>query len=158
MQRLFHLSSRSKGLSFNALRQLYLTCIIPILDYGSVLWYNKYGTAKLTQMCDKIQKQALTTITGAYRSSPSKALEVEAAILPFKVRHFKQASFYSLRLLKFQVHHSLYSSLSSKLQDELDFPSDKTDLSIFALLDNKLSSQLHRVALILKQFSKTKNL
>ena len=86
MQRLFQLSSKSKGLRFNALRQLYQSCIIPVLDYGSVLWYDKYGTAKLTHMCDKLQNQALVSITGADRSSPSKALEVEAALLPTRVR------------------------------------------------------------------------
>lgn len=87
------------------MRQLYQSCIIPVLDYGSVLWYDKYSTAKLTHMCDKLQNQALVSITGTYRSSPSKTWEVEAALLPTRVRHFKQVAFYALRILKLQARH-----------------------------------------------------
>lgn len=154
MQRLLQISSKTKGLGFNALRQLYLTCIIPALDYGSVLWYNRYGTEKLSKMCDKLQKHALHIMTGAYRSSPIKALEVEAALLPTRVRHFKQSSFYALRILKLQVNHPIYQALSSKLQDELDFPSETVDLGMFEFLDEKPSGQLLRIALLLRPLTK----
>lgn len=66
-------------------------------------------------MCDKLQKHALHVITGAYRSSPIKALEVEAAVLPTRVRHLKQASFYALRILKLQTNHPIYQALSYQL-------------------------------------------
>ena len=158
LQRLIQLSSKSKGLGFNALRQLYQTCIIPVLDYGSVLWFNKYGTGKLSNMCDKLQKQAIPFITGAYRSSPSKALEVEAAIIPTKVRLLKTASFYALRILKFHTSHPIYATLSSNLQDELDFPSESPDLGIFAFLNQRPSGQLERIALLLKNLSNSSRL
>ena len=151
-------SSRSKGLGFNALRQLYLSCVIPVLDYGSVLWYSKYGTEKLSNMCDKIQKQAIPKITGAYRTSPSKALEVEAALLPTRVRHFKLASLYAMRILKFQTNHPLYLTLSSDLIDELALPTQKTDIGMLAFLEVKPSGQLQRIASILKPSSKLSNL
>ncbi|KAI0996451.1 hypothetical protein K3495_g11728 [Podosphaera aphanis] len=157
MHRLFQLSSKSKGLGFNALRQLYLSCVIPVLDYGSVLWYNKYGTEKLSNICDKIQKKAIPAITGAYRTSPSKALEVEAALLPTRVRHYKLASFYALRIFKFQTNHPLYVTLSSKLTDELALPTEKTDIGMLALLEDKPSGQLQRIASILKPSSKLLN-
>ncbi|KAI0998762.1 hypothetical protein K3495_g9435 [Podosphaera aphanis] len=158
MQRLFQLSSKSKGLGFNALRQLYLSCVIPVLDYGSILWYNKYGTEKLSNLCDKIQKQAIPKITGAYRSSPSKALEVEAALLPTRVRHYKLASFYAMRIFKFQTNHPLYVTLSSKLTDELALPTQRTDIGMLAFLEDKPSGQLERIASILKPSSKLLNL
>ncbi|KAI1001044.1 hypothetical protein K3495_g7159 [Podosphaera aphanis] len=158
LQRLIKLSSKSKGLGFNALRQLYLSCIIPVLDYGSVLWFNKYGTQKLSNMYDKLQKQAIPFITGAYRSSPSKALEVEAAILPTRVRQLKTAYFYALRILKFHTSHPIYVTLSSDLQDELDFPTETADLSIFAFLNPNPSGLLERIALLLKNFSTSSRL
>ncbi len=158
MQRLFQLSSKSKGLGFNALRQLYLSCVIPVLDYGSVLWYSKYGTEKLSNMYDRIQKQAIPRITGAYRSGPSKALEVEAALLPTRVRHYKLASFFAMRILKFQTHHPLYLTLSSKLTDELALPSENTDIGMLAFLEDKPSGQIQRIASILKPSSKLLNL
>ncbi|KAI1007448.1 hypothetical protein K3495_g785 [Podosphaera aphanis] len=151
IQRLIQLSSKSKGLAFHALRhQLYQACIIPVFDYGSVLWFNKYGTEKLSNMYDKLQKQAISFIIGAYRSSPSKALEVEAAIIPTKVRPLKTASFYALRILKFHTSHPIHVALSSDLQDELDFPTELADLGIFAFLNHRPSGQLERIALLLK--------
>ncbi|KAI0993424.1 hypothetical protein K3495_g14760 [Podosphaera aphanis] len=104
-------------------------------------------------MYDKLQKQAIPFITGAYRSSPSKALEVEAAILPTKVRHLKTAYFYALRILKFHTSDPIYVTLSSHFQDELDFPTETADLGIFAFLNPKPSGQSERIALLLKKIS-----
>lgn len=91
---------------------------------------------------------------GVYRSSPIKALEVEAALLRTWVRHLKHSSFYALRILKLQTNHPIYQTLSCKLQDELEFPSDAVDLGMFAFLDEKPSGQLQRIALLLKPLSK----
>ncbi|KAI1003104.1 hypothetical protein K3495_g5101 [Podosphaera aphanis] len=158
LQRFIQLSSKSKGLGFNALRQLYLSCIIFVLDYGSVLWFNKYGTGKLSSMYDKLQKQAILFITGAYRCSLSKALEVEAALLPTRVRHLKAATFYALRFIKFHTSHPIYVTLSSDLPDEFDFPTESVDVGIFAFINQRPSGQLERVAVLLKKLSKLSRL
>ncbi|KAI0994047.1 hypothetical protein K3495_g14136 [Podosphaera aphanis] len=81
-------------------------------------------------MYDKLQKQAIPFITGAHRCIPSKVLEVEAALLPTRVRHLKAASFYALRIIKFHTNRPIYVTLSSDLQDELDFPTESVDLGL----------------------------
>ncbi|KAI1004363.1 hypothetical protein K3495_g3842 [Podosphaera aphanis] len=109
-------------------------------------------------MYDQLQKQAIPFITGAYRGSPSKALEVEAAIIPTKARLFKSASFYALRILKFHSNHPIHATLSSDLTDELDFPSEIADFGMFVLTNQKPSGQLERVAVLLKKLAKSSKL
>ena len=74
LSRVKQLASSTKGLPFHALRQLYLSCVTSVLDYGAILWYGKYGTGALSSRCQRLQNQALIMITGAYQSSPIKAL------------------------------------------------------------------------------------
>lgn len=100
LQSLIQICSITRGLSFHALRQLYLSCVILILDYGSVLWYKKKWCRNVFHMRDKLQNQALSIITSPSINSASKALEVEGVLLPTRVRHLKHASYHSFCVLK----------------------------------------------------------
>ena len=137
LHRLLRISSKTRCLSFNAQRQLYFSCVIPALDYESVLWFNKCAAETLFDICDELEKKALSIITDAYRNSPSKELEVKAALLSTKMKYFKNTSLYSLRLFKPQTSHPVYSALSADLQSEIDIKNAEPYISILAAIDNK---------------------
>src|SRR6266542_4639666 len=77
--RIFHqikrLSNTERGLSFQAIRQLYIACITSITDYGVPIWWNNQKT--LLKKFQRLQNTALRTILGAFKTSSIKALEIE---------------------------------------------------------------------------------
>ncbi|KAF5194028.1 reverse transcriptase, partial [Thalictrum thalictroides] len=151
LHRLRSLASATRGPRLNELRQLYLTCVTSILDYGSILWAGKYGTKGHINKYQKLQNSALRIITGAYFGSPSKALEVEASIYPCSVRLLKLSYSYALRILKLQPTHPIQNALFSPLQDELS----KTSMVDFGLLECLFenSTQITKLGMLLKKLS-----
>ena len=74
------LSNTIQGLSHLNLRTLYRTCILPIMTYASAIWWRKKEIhAKALR---RVQNRALRIICAAFRTTPTQALEVEAAIPP----------------------------------------------------------------------------
>ena len=82
--RIFHqierLSNTERGLSFQAMRQLYIACTCSVADYGVPIWWA--GQKGLLDKYQKLQNQALRKILGTFRSSPIRAMEVEASLPP----------------------------------------------------------------------------
>lgn len=137
IQNIKRLTSPSRGLRLNQIRQLYLSCVTTVLDYGSILWYQKYGTEKHSNKYQRIQNIAARMITGAYYGSPAKALEVEAAILPCRVRHLKLAYSYALRILRLQTIHPIQECLfTSQRNESSSILTSKFNL-LAHLIDNK---------------------
>jgi hypothetical protein len=58
---------------------------MPIADYGVQLWWGKRKDTLLKEY-KTIQNAALRHILGAYQGSPTKAVEIEASILPIELR------------------------------------------------------------------------
>ena len=109
------LSTTQKGLSFRALRQLYIACITTIADFGVQLWWKGPGQRqqKLVQKFQKLQNLATKQMLRAFRGSPFKALEIEAAIPPPEVRFEKACNSYSLRILLFQKDYPVKQAIYS---------------------------------------------
>lgn len=126
------------------------------MDFGSVLWQGKRGSGGLDNKYQKLQNQALVFIIGAFPNSPFKALEVEAAILPLKVRQFKHTFYYALRLLRLQQMHPVQQQLIDPLQDELN-GNTGLDLEIFSPLDMH-QTQISRFRALLQPFSRLQRL
>jgi len=82
--RVFHqierLSNTERGLSFQAMRQLYIACICSVADYGVPIWWA--GQQNLLDRYQKLQNQALLKILGAFKHSPIRAMEIEASLPP----------------------------------------------------------------------------
>src|SRR6266498_3374400 len=80
--RIFHqikrLSNTERGLSFQAIRQLYIACITLIADYGVPIWWN--NQKRLLEKFQRLQNAALRTILGAFKTSPTKTMDIEAAV------------------------------------------------------------------------------
>ena len=117
MQRL---ASTQKGLSFRAMRQLYIACVTTVADYGVPVWYRGNKQGKLLELYQRLQNQALPKILGAFNKSPIRAMELEAAIPPPEIRFQKTCLSYSLRTLQFRHNHPIRLAYDKATRDELD--------------------------------------
>ena len=143
MQRL---ATTQKGLSFMAMRQLYIACITTIADYGVPVWYSGLRQGKLLQLYQRLQNAALPKILGAFKGSPIKAMELEAAIPPPEVRFQKACLGYSLRTIYFQHNHPIRLAYDKATRDEL--AESGSDLGAISLI--KPTTQLYSLLYRLK--------
>ena len=97
------LANTEKGLSFQAMRKLYIACVVSIADYGVPVWWKKQ--VSLLDKFNKLQNAALRKMLGAFKTSPIAAMEVEAGILPTAVRFEKLCKNYALKILQMQDSH-----------------------------------------------------
>src|SRR5258708_18329449 len=81
---LWMLGNSTNGMDQHCLRQIYLGAILPITTYGSVAFWNGKSTPiKTTLECT--QNKALHLITGAFKTTPTTALKIEASIPPIDI-------------------------------------------------------------------------
>ena len=97
------LSNTERSLSFQAMRQLYVACIVSVADYGVPIWWDNQKI--LLDKYQKLQNLALRKILGAFKTSPIMAMELEAAIPPPKIRFNKICMNYSLRIIQLFKNH-----------------------------------------------------
>jgi hypothetical protein len=77
------LANTVRGLSHTLLRRLYLSGVAPRMLYACPTWWNnKKCQAK---PIEKVQRRALINICAAFRTSPTKALEIEASVPPGEI-------------------------------------------------------------------------
>ena len=74
------LANTVKGLSQVHLRHLYKACVIPVMTYACAAWWN--GKKTHSNTLERIQHRALRLIVAAFRTTPTKALEIEASVPP----------------------------------------------------------------------------
>src|SRR5436190_14866241 len=67
------LSNTERGLSFQAMRQLYIACISSVADYGVPVWWN--NQKNMLEKFQKLQNIALRKMLGAFKTSPINAME-----------------------------------------------------------------------------------
>jgi hypothetical protein len=88
-QKVFHsirrLENTQRGLSTQATRQLYTACVSLIADYEVQLWWGKRKGSLLKEY-QLLQNLALQQILAAFKGSPINAMDIEAAVLPAKLR------------------------------------------------------------------------
>ncbi len=103
--------------------------VTAISDYGAELWWNRKGQGQQAtlQRFQRLQNQALLTMLGAFRGSPHRALEIEAAIPPPAVRFEKQCDLYCIRALRFLKSHPIKLSTTGAVKDELGGASSSED-------------------------------
>src|SRR5436853_7546526 len=105
------LSNTEMGLSFQAIRQLYVACIVSVADYGVPIWWDNQKI--LLDKYQKLQNLALRKILGAFKTSPIMAMELEAAIPPLKIRFNKIYMNYSLRIMQLFKNHPIRTRVST---------------------------------------------
>src|SRR6266700_526768 len=116
------LGNTQRGLSLQALRQLYIACITTIADYGIQCWWKSKSRDHLLARYQSLQNEALKLVLGAFKRSPSQAIEIKASIPPPRIRFEKLCNNYALRILKFKENHVIkkaYIEENNKDRDEL---------------------------------------
>jgi hypothetical protein len=71
-------------------------------------WDRKNSLLKEYQ---SLQNAALRQILGAFKGSPTKAIEIEAAILPVSLRAEKLCYQYAIRVLSFAKHYPIRKAI-----------------------------------------------
>ena len=88
-------SIRACGMLGNSLRGIspkqrslaYQSCIVPILQYGSALWYAPGGTGviKHVKRMERVHSFAMSWITGTFRTTPLGTRSLIAGIPPLRI-------------------------------------------------------------------------
>ena len=95
------LGNTVRGLSQANMQTLYRTCVIPILAYASPIWFRPDRRQKsYVQKLQVCQNHALRLICGAFKTTPSQALEVLSYVPPIHVTLQKFSERYALRLAR----------------------------------------------------------
>ena len=93
-----------------ATRLLYIACVASIADYSTQAWWGK-GKKGPLKYFQTLQNAALRQILGAFKGSPIRAMEIEAAILPPQLRAEKLCKQYALRIQSFSSSHPIRRAL-----------------------------------------------
>ncbi|XDV25401.1 hypothetical protein PO909_029322 [Leuciscus waleckii] len=90
------LSGYNWGASGSSLKRIYIALIRSVFDYGSTV----YKTAAKTTLAelDRVQAKALRLCSGAFRTSPIPALQVEVGEMPLNLRRLKLSLAYWVNL------------------------------------------------------------
>jgi hypothetical protein len=146
------LGNTQKGLNSRALRLLYIACVTSISDFGVQLWWKGEKTPEsLTRPLQRLQNLAAARITGAFKGSPHRALELEAGLLPPRIRFEKAYNLYSLRTLLFQNNHPITQAITTPVRDELG--GEDSDTALRGLLQASPKLQLRNLALRVNNFT-----
>jgi len=116
------LSNTERGLSFQAMRQLYIACISSIADYGVPVWWN--NQKHLLEKFQKLQNQILRKILDIFKTSLISVMKIEVSLPSFKVRFNKICKNYALRTLKMHENHPIRLRVSS------DFPPHSNEIEL----------------------------
>ena len=100
-KRMFILRSYRTILPRRALIQLYKTMILPLLEYGDILYNNT--TQQISQTLENIQRQAALICTGAYRHTKHNTLLSDLSWEPLANRR----RFHQL-ILFYKIYHRIY--------------------------------------------------
>ena len=97
LQMIGRLKTSEWGLGSQHLRQLYTSCVTPILDYGAEAWGR--GQKGYIDKLQRLQNTACRRILGAFRTSPIIPMELEASRPPPGVRLQHTCRKYALRTM-----------------------------------------------------------
>jgi hypothetical protein len=111
---IYRLSNISKGLSFQAIRQLYISCVEAIRAYRVSYWWN-HNYARINGF-EKLQNSALKTILRQFRTALITPMEIKAAISPIRIQFDRITKFYGVRVLKLQSSHPVRALISPPKQ------------------------------------------
>jgi len=114
MRALHILGNSVRGLDFANWRKVFNAIIIPILTYGSPVWFtDRAGQSKLIQMMQVAQNDAVRRIAGCFRTTPTVTLHYLLAIPPIKFTLRKLRGSFQDRLSRFPPTHLLRQVVSN---------------------------------------------
>ncbi|KNZ82139.1 RNA-directed DNA polymerase from mobile element jockey [Termitomyces sp. J132] len=103
------LANTIRGVNQMQLCTIYRACMVPVITYACTVWWTgkKVHLEKLT----KIQTYALRHMAGAFRTTPTKALEVDMAIPPLEIVMDTVVGGYTNRLLRLKESNPIIGRL-----------------------------------------------
>src|SRR6266704_1835125 len=114
------LGNTQRGLSLQALRQLYIACVTTIADYGVQCWWKSKSKDHLLARYQSLQNEALKLVLGTFKGSPTQAMEIKASIPPPRIRFEKLCNNYALRILKFKENHLIKKAYIKEIDKDRD--------------------------------------
>jgi ribonuclease HI len=105
------LANTEAGLSPAAVRQLYISCVVPIYTFGAEVWWN--SQSNYCQHLQTIQNRAARHILGAFKTTPARALQNEAVLTPIKAHLNHLHRQYAIRTLSMPTTHPIRLRLPS---------------------------------------------
>ena len=97
------------GADRRTLIQLYQSIVLPIIEYGSVVYSG--GSDTILKQLDTIQNSFIRIATGAMKTSPITSLQVEAFVSPLYLRRIEH-TFRYVSKVKFHPQHSVFRYLN----------------------------------------------
>ena len=90
-----------KGTRPAQMRQLFRSCVLPIIDYAASAWYGpgKPGVVRLTHALEKVQRLGARLILRAWKAVSLPILEAEAFLEPTKERLDKKVITHTVKLI-----------------------------------------------------------
>ena len=96
------------GADRKTLLQLYRTLVLPIIEYGAVVYAG--ASENTLKKIDTIQNSFIRIALGAMKTSPIPSLQVEAVIQPLCLRRMEQTLRYTSKIL-FHPNHNTFKSI-----------------------------------------------
>ena len=87
-------------------------------DIRVPLWYTNKRQGYVLNQYQRLQNMAIKHMLGAFKGSPTKALELEAVLPPVDIRFEKLCNMYALRTLRFQPNYPIIKTLIDLTEDE----------------------------------------
>jgi hypothetical protein len=85
------------GLTGASFRQLFMTCVLPLMEYGIEAWYKESNKTQKEHL-QRRQNRGLRRTLGAVRDTPMAVLHVESSILPLQERCLRLQFYITLPL------------------------------------------------------------
>ena len=118
------LSNTIHGLSQVNMRTLFRTCVIPVLTYGSPVWFRPDHRQKgLVEKLQTCQNHALRLIAGAFKTTPCRALAILCHIPPIRLTLGKLSKGYANRISRLPDRSPVVARLPRVWRSERPTPS-----------------------------------
>ena len=109
------LSNKKYGLKYNQLLNLHENFTLSTIDYGAVL-YSGASKTNLNKL-DSVHTSGLRLAIGAFRTSPTQNILIEAGFLPLRLRREVQTATYATDILQ-NMNHPERITMIKKMKDE----------------------------------------
>jgi hypothetical protein len=102
-----------KGVRPIQMRQLFRSCVLPIIDYAALTWFGpgKRGTVRLCHALGKVQRLGARAILRAWKAVALPILEAEANVEATRVRLTRKAVAHTTKLLALPIDNPVRKAL-----------------------------------------------
>ena len=109
------------GTPYRFVRQLFQTVIAPRTDYAAVIWHRPRADGSAahsaqTRQLSTIQRIAMKTVLGCYRTTPTAAMELESGLPPPWIRLQTKVLCSFTRMQSLAQSHPIHDSLTNGLR------------------------------------------